>query len=57
MIAGRDRVAVDVTGIRAIQAQPGNALKSDPWSYRRIRHAIALGLGASADAAIQVVSV
>jgi len=56
MIAGNDRVAVDVTGIRAIQALPGNALGRDPWSYRQIRQAIALGLGASADAAIQVVT-
>lgn len=54
LLAGRDRVALDVTGIRAIQAIPGNALRQDAWSYRQIQQAVALGLGAESDAKIDV---
>jgi uncharacterized protein (DUF362 family) len=54
MLAGRDRVALDVTGVRAIKRIPGNALTREPWSYRQIRQAVALGLGASNDAEIRL---
>lgn len=49
LIAGSDRVAIDVAGIRLIQKVPGNALGRSAWSYRQIQHAIRLGLGAASD--------
>lgn len=54
ILAGSDRVAIDVTGIRAIQAVPGNVLRRDAWSYRQIQHAIDLGLGAVDDDACAI---
>jgi uncharacterized protein (DUF362 family) len=46
MLAGRDRVALDVEGIRILQRYRECALDQDAWSYRQIRHAVRLGLGA-----------
>jgi hypothetical protein len=48
-VAGSDRVALDVTGIRCLQSIPGCSLTHDPWSYRQISHAVELGLGATSD--------
>lgn len=55
LLAGSDRVALDVQGMREVQRIPGNALSRDPWSYRQLRHALALGLGARCDAEIALV--
>jgi len=55
LLAGGDRVAVDVQGIREIQRIPGNALSHDAWTYRQIRHAVRLGLGARSDAEIALI--
>jgi uncharacterized protein (DUF362 family) len=49
LLASGDRVAVDVQGIREIQRIPGNALNADPWSYRQVRQAVRMGLGAPSD--------
>jgi uncharacterized protein (DUF362 family) len=54
LLASGDRVAIDVQGIREIQRIPGNALAADAWSYRQLRHAIALGIGAASDAEIVI---
>jgi uncharacterized protein (DUF362 family) len=50
ILAGVDRVALDVEGIRLLQRYRECALKRDPWSYRQVRHAVRLGLGAGSDA-------
>ena len=50
LLAGTDRVALDVEGIRLLQRYPECSLKADAWSYRQIRHAIKLGLGAATSA-------
>lgn len=55
ILAGRDRVAIDVTGIRVIQSLPGSGLTRDPWNYRQIERAVDLGLGASSDERIEMV--
>ncbi len=49
LLASGDRVAIDVQGMREIQPIPGNALTADPWSYRQLRHAVKLGIGAASD--------
>ena len=55
ILAGTDRVALDVEGIRILQRYPECALRSDPWRYRQIRAAVQLGLGAGSDAGYRVV--
>lgn len=45
ILAGRDRVALDVEGIKLLQRYRECALSDDPWSYGQIREAIRLGLG------------
>jgi uncharacterized protein (DUF362 family) len=46
ILAGQDRVALDVEGIRILQQHAECALTRDPWRYRQIREAVRLGLGA-----------
>jgi uncharacterized protein (DUF362 family) len=55
MIAGADRVAVDVTGIRCLQTVPGCKLSRDPWEFDQIRSAVRFGLGAASDDWIRTV--
>lgn len=55
ILAGADRVALDVEGIRVLQRYPECALRRDPWRYRQIAAAVRLGLGACSDADYQVV--
>lgn len=55
MLAGRDRVALDVEGIRLLQRYPECSLTRDPWAYRQIREAVRLGLGARSDAEYDVI--
>lgn len=55
LLAGSDRVAIDVQGIREVARIPGSALRRDPWSYRQLRHAVKLGLGACSDDEIALV--
>jgi uncharacterized protein (DUF362 family) len=56
LLAGSDRVALDVQGIREVQRIPGNALGRDPWSYRQLRHAVEIGLGARSDDEIALIA-
>jgi uncharacterized protein (DUF362 family) len=51
VLAGTDRVALDVEGIRLLQRYPECALTRDPWRYPQIQAAVRLGLGAAADGA------
>lgn len=55
ILAGTDRVALDVEGIRVLQRYPECALRQNPWRYRQIIAAVQLGLGARCDAEYQVV--
>lgn len=55
ILAGTDRVALDVEGIRVLQRYPECALRQNPWRYRQIAAAVRLGLGATGDADYQVV--
>lgn len=54
ILAGRDRIALDVEGIRILQRYPECALTRDPWSYGQIREAARLGLGAASDTGYRV---
>jgi uncharacterized protein (DUF362 family) len=55
MLAGVDRVALDVTGVRCLQAVPGCKLSGDPWAFDQIRFAARFGLGVDTDAGIRSV--
>lgn len=55
ILAGSDRVALDVEGIRLLQRYPECALTRDPWRYAQIREAIRLGLGAPCPCAYRVI--
>jgi len=55
ILAGVDRVALDVEGIRVLQRYPECPLCRDPWRYGQIRAAVRMGLGATGDADYQVV--
>jgi uncharacterized protein (DUF362 family) len=55
LIAGTDRVAVDVTGIRCLQSLPGCSLSREARQYAQIKHAIELGLGTGDDERIDLV--
>ncbi|MFN8559814.1 MAG: DUF362 domain-containing protein [Dehalococcoidia bacterium] len=55
LFAGRDRVALDVEGIRLLQRYRECALRGDPWRQRQIREAVRLGLGAASAADYRVV--
>jgi len=45
VLASGDRVAMDVEAIKVIAGFEGSSLIGDPWSYRQIQRATALGLG------------
>lgn len=55
LLASRDRVALDVAGIRALQALGSKRLAGlDPWSHATIRTAAEHGLGVSSEARVAV---
>ena len=55
IIAGDDRVAVDVVGASVIRAMGSELLRDFPvWAHRQIRRAVELGLGASGPDEIEI---
>lgn len=55
ILASGDRIALDVEGLRVIQGYADHGLKGDPWDLTMIQRAVELGLGATSEAAYQVV--
>lgn len=50
VLVGKDRVAIDVEGVKIIQSFPGNSLgKINPWDLKQIQYASVLGLGAKGE--------
>jgi len=45
ILASRNRVALDVEGIKIIKDYEGNSLRRSPWEYIQISKAVELGLG------------
>jgi len=45
ILASRNRVALDVEGIKIIKKYKGNSLRRSPWEYIQISKAVELGLG------------
>ena len=57
IIAGDDRVAVDVVGASVVRAMGSELLRDYPvWSHRQIRRAVELGLGASGPEEVEVIT-
>jgi uncharacterized protein (DUF362 family) len=56
VLASGDRIAIDVEALKVIQSYPGHSLKKRPWELTMIRRAVELGLGATSEAAYQVVA-
>ena len=57
VIAGDDRVAVDVVGASVVRAMGAPLLKDYPiWSHRQIRRAAGLGLGARGPEEVKILS-
>jgi uncharacterized protein (DUF362 family) len=56
VMSSGDRVAMDVEAIKVIASFEGSKLKEDPWSYRQIQRATALGLGVKNEAEYSVVT-
>jgi uncharacterized protein (DUF362 family) len=56
ILASGDRIALDVESIKAIQSFEGNSLQEEAWSYKQIKNAAKLGLGAKNEQAYEVVS-
>ncbi|MFX0044551.1 MAG: DUF362 domain-containing protein [Candidatus Hermodarchaeota archaeon] len=57
ILAGTDMVAVDVEGVRILQSyEVKNRLNMPVWEIPQIKHAVKIGLGASSDADISVIS-
>lgn len=56
IIAGSDRVAVDLVGLGVVKraARWGRVTERSLWAQRQIAHAVALGLGASSAADIEL---
>ncbi|MFC1491449.1 DUF362 domain-containing protein [Nitrospinota bacterium] len=55
IIAGDDRIAVDVVGASIIRAMGSELLRGYPvWSHRQIRRAIELGLGAGGPGEMEI---
>jgi uncharacterized protein (DUF362 family) len=55
ILASKDRIAIDVEGIKIIQSYEGNSLKGiDPWLIPQIKKAIELDLGAKSKNDYQV---
>lgn len=56
ILASGDRIAIDVEALKVIQSYPGHSLKKRPWELTMIRRAVELGLGATSEAAYQVIT-
>lgn len=56
ILASGDRVALDVEAIKVIQTYSDHALPHDPWTLPQIAHAVALGIGATDEAAYRVIA-
>lgn len=56
VLASGDRVAIDREGAKIIQSYPGHSLDTDPSELAMIRRAVELGLGATTEAAYQVIA-
>lgn len=56
VLASGDRIAMDVEAIKVIAGFEGSSLKDDPWGYRQIQRAKALGLGVKSEAEYSVVT-
>lgn len=56
ILASGDRIAMDVEALKVIQSYPGHSLKKRPWELTMIRRAVELGLGATSEAAYQVIT-
>jgi uncharacterized protein (DUF362 family) len=56
ILASGDRTAVDVAGIRCLQSMSGCNLRRNPWSYRQIKEAVRLGLGAKEDSEVALIT-
>jgi len=55
VLASGDRVALDVEAIKTIQSFGGNSLENPAWSYKQIKNAAELGLGAKNEQAYEVI--
>jgi len=55
ILASGDRIAIDVEAIKMIQSYAGNNLEDEPWSYKQIKRAVELGLGAQNERAYAVI--
>ena len=57
VIAGDDRVAVDVVGAAVVRAMGSELLRDYPvWSHRQIRRAVELGLGARGPEEVEILA-
>jgi uncharacterized protein (DUF362 family) len=57
IIAGDDRIAVDVVGASVIRAMGSELLRDYPiWSHRQIRRAVELGLGAQGPEEMEILA-
>jgi uncharacterized protein (DUF362 family) len=56
ILASGDRIAMDVEALKVLQSYPGHSLKKRPWELTLIRRAVELGLGATSEAAYQVIT-
>ncbi len=57
IIAGDDRIAVDVVGASVVRAMGSELLRDYPvWSHRQIRRAVELGLGAREPGAVELLA-
>lgn len=57
IIAGDDRIAVDVVGASVIRAMGSELLKDFPvWAHRQIRRAAELGLGARGPEEVEILA-
>lgn len=56
ILASKDRIALDVTGIKILKEQGSKSLKNlNPWKHDQIIHAVKHGIGVSSDKEIQVI--
>jgi uncharacterized protein (DUF362 family) len=56
ILASGDRIAMDVEALKVIESYAGHSLKKRPWELTLIRRAVELGLGATSEAAYQVMT-
>jgi uncharacterized protein (DUF362 family) len=54
VLASRDRIAIDIEGLKVISSYLGSAITEHSWKLPMIRRAVELGLGAKSEADYQV---